>query len=86
MTREILLTPQAQKDLRQLPRDRAEPVIAALKRFARSNQGDVKATKDRLSVGYRLRVGEYRVRFHFDNAANTLIVTAVSMRSGAYKD
>lgn len=65
MIREVLLSGRAERDLRDLPRDRQDRVRTALLEFARSGRGDLKrlgGTKGREDL-FRMRVGDYRVVF-----------------------
>lgn len=82
--REVHLTPDAQKDLRRMPADRAEQVLAALKRLAATEHGDVRATKGALQGAFRLRVGSYRVLLTLERDA--VLVHRVVPRGSAYKE
>ncbi len=58
-------------------------ILLELTRYGRTGEGDVKRLKD--SDQYRLRVGDYRVRFKLlDNG--TLLVVHVRHRKDAYRD
>ena len=56
------LTKRAEGDLRKLQPDTAARVFDAIERFAATGEGDVRKLKG-ISSEYRLRVGEWRVRF-----------------------
>jgi mRNA interferase RelE/StbE len=78
----IIFSEQARADVRRLDREMAMRIFAALHRFAESGAGDVK----RLAGGaeeFRLRVGDYRVRFTEEPA--TLQITRVLHRKEAYR-
>jgi len=51
-------------------------ILRALAHFATYREGDVKRLQDIEPAEFRLRVGDYRLRFHDDG--QTLYVTAVS--------
>jgi mRNA interferase RelE/StbE len=75
---------RAQRDLRRLDRQVAQRVIAALDRLCSAPPvGDV--VKLTGSDEWRLRVGDWRVRFARDDTG-TIIVTRVLPRGRAYRD
>ena len=60
-------------------------VIRAIERLADTGRGDVK----RLSGGrreWRLRVGDWRVRFLFDRPTHTITILRILPRGRAYRD
>jgi len=68
-----------------MDRQMAERVRAALRRLAQTHQGDV----TRLSAAdpeWRLRVGDWRVRFVYDFANRVIRVERVLPRGRAYRD
>ncbi len=73
---------QARADIRRLDRDTAMRIFAALHRLAQTGAGDIKRLKKEASE-FRLRVGNYRVRF--TEEANTLQVIRVLHRKEAYR-
>lgn len=79
----VVWTRPALQDMRRLDRDAADRVREAVNRFAGSGQGDVRT----LAGGgdeYRLRVGDYRVRFTYQERT-TLVVLRVLHRREAYR-
>ena len=75
---------QARRDIRRLDRQVAQRVIAALDRLC----GDPPVGDVVKLVGleeWRLRVGDWRVRFARDGSG-TIIVTRVLTRGRAYRD
>ena len=54
-------TSRAKDELRQIEREQAVRILLELTRFAESGRGDVKQLQ--ASDQFRLRVGDYRVRF-----------------------
>jgi mRNA-degrading endonuclease RelE of RelBE toxin-antitoxin system len=54
-----------------------------LAHFAATGEGDVKRLQDIEPPEFRLRVGDYRLRFYDDD--RTLYVTAVKHRREAYR-
>ena len=80
--KKIIITPQARTDVRRIDRETAMRILAALDRFARTSEGDIKKLQGD-SGELRLRVGDYRVRFHM--AADTLEITAVKHRREVYR-
>jgi mRNA interferase RelE/StbE len=78
-------TRPAIRDLRRMDRQTAEPVRAAVRRLAETHQGDV----TRLSATepeWRLRVGDWRVRFVYEFADRLIRVERVLPRGRAYRD
>lgn len=54
-------TDQARGELRKIERQQAMNILLELTRYGATGQGDMKRLKN--SDQYRLRVGDYRVRF-----------------------
>ncbi|MBV8113155.1 MAG: type II toxin-antitoxin system RelE/ParE family toxin [Silvibacterium sp.] len=74
---------QAKAQLRAIDQPTALRILHALAHFAATGEGDVKRLQDIEPPEFRLRVGDYRVRFH-DNG-DTLYITAVKHRREAYR-
>jgi mRNA interferase RelE/StbE len=78
-----IVTPPARRDLRRLDPPIKRRIVAALDRFvADPHAGDIR----KIAGGeeWRLRVGEWRVRFNFDDDALLVVVTRVLPRGRAY--
>jgi mRNA-degrading endonuclease RelE of RelBE toxin-antitoxin system len=60
-------------------------VLAALERLAETGHGDVTKLTDVNPPEYRLRVGDWRVRYGSDPAARVLTVLRVQPRSEVYR-
>jgi len=77
------VTPPARRDLRRLDPPVRRRVVAALDRFIL----DPRAADIRKLSGaeWRLRVGEWRVRFSFDDDGRTIVVLRVLPRGRAYR-
>ena len=65
---------QAKAQLRAIDQPTALRLRRALAHFAASGEGDVKRLQDVEPPEFRLRVGDYRLRFH--DYGQTLYVTA----------
>ena len=74
----IAWEPPARADLRRIKQPQA------LTRFARGQGGEVKKLTDDARDRYRLRVGDYRVLFVFEDR-NTLHIFSVENRKDAYR-
>lgn len=76
------VTPPARRDLRRLDPPVQRRITAALDRFVQDPfAGDIR----RLStIEWRLRVGDWRVRFAFDDERRVIIVLRVLPRGRAY--
>lgn len=83
MAKSIEWRAQAKADLRAIDQGSALRILHALARFLETGEGDVKRLQDRKPPEYRLRVGDYRVRFR-DHGAGIEII-AVKHRSEAYR-
>jgi len=77
----IVLAPAALKDLKRLSRTDRERIVAAIDRLP---AGDVRRLRGP-TPQWRLRVGEWRVRFERDDAAHQINVLAIRPRGSAYK-
>jgi mRNA-degrading endonuclease RelE of RelBE toxin-antitoxin system len=76
-------TPRAKADVRALDAKTAMRVLEGLARFLRTNQGDVKRLEDVDPPEFRLRVGDYRLRFY--DRVDTVEILSVKHRSDAYR-
>jgi mRNA-degrading endonuclease RelE of RelBE toxin-antitoxin system len=81
--KKIIITPQAKTDVRRIDRETAMRILAALDRFARTSEGDIKKLQGD-SGELRLRVGDYRIRFN-EEPPGTILVHSVLHRSEAYR-
>ena len=79
----IRYTPRARRDLRRLDRQIAERVVLAVERLSK---GDPRSDVKKLSGAseYRLRVGEWRVRFQHNAPAKEVVVLRILPRGRAY--
>lgn len=82
---EVIWSAAAQRDLRRLDRQVAERVRAAVQRYAATGQGNVKQLQG-TTARYRLRVGDWRVRFTLVFETQQMIVERVLPRGRAYRD
>jgi mRNA interferase RelE/StbE len=78
------LTPRAERDFKRLDRTVQRRVIDALDRLVAGDrpQGDIRKIGD---TEWRLRVGEWRVRFERDNDALAIVVLRILPRGRAYR-
>jgi mRNA-degrading endonuclease RelE of RelBE toxin-antitoxin system len=63
MAKKIAWTDQARADVRAIDRDTAIDLLHGLARFVESDEGDVKRLQGIEPPEFRLRIGDYRVRF-----------------------
>lgn len=82
-SKKVVWKDQARDQLRAIEKDTALRILHALAGFAATAEGDVKRLRDIEPPEFRLRVGDYRVRFHM--AADTLEITAVKHRREVYR-
>jgi mRNA-degrading endonuclease RelE of RelBE toxin-antitoxin system len=76
--KKIIWSEQAQAQLRAIDQTTALRILHALARFLATGEGDVKRLHDIEPPEFRLRVGDYRVRFHTDE--DTVRISAVKHR------
>lgn len=79
----VLATP-AQRDMRRLEQALRQRILRAMRRYTNEGLGDVVKLRGRQEE-WRLRVGEYRVRFRRDTANQTIVVLRVQPRREAYR-
>ena len=72
MTYHVSLSGRAIKDMRRLDKLSVNRVMTAINAFAKTGHGDVKKLTD-ADEEYRLRVGDWRVRFTLDDGVKILI-------------
>lgn len=63
MPKKIAWSDQAKSDVRAIDRDTALDLLHRLARFLETEQGDVKQLQDIHPPEFRLRVGDYRIRY-----------------------
>ena len=80
---EIAWTGAALSDMACLDKGIARRLRQAVERFAEAGAGDVKRLQGIDPPEFRLRVGDYRVRFH--NDSETVTVLRVRNRREAYR-
>ena len=80
----VVLTASAQRDLRRLDRPVATRILDALTQLAETGQGAVTRLQG-VSDEWRLRVGDWRIRFRYDYPARTLEILRILPRGEAYR-
>ena len=83
MGKKVIWNEQARAQLRAIDQATALRILHALARYLDTGEGDVKRLRDIEPPEFRLRVGDYRVRFH--DQGDTIRITAVKHRSEAYR-
>lgn len=81
-----VLTPRAQREMRAAPADTRRRIFAALDRLAEGMVGGDVRKLQGVDDEWRLRVGDWRVRFRYDTPARILVVLRVLPRGRAYRD
>lgn len=69
--------------MRRIDRETAVRILEGLARFLLAEEGDVKLLKDSDPREYRLRVGDYRIRFH--DLGDALQILSVRHGREAYR-
>jgi mRNA-degrading endonuclease RelE of RelBE toxin-antitoxin system len=83
MPKKIAWTDQAKADLRAIDQAAALRVLHIVARYLATGEGDVKRLQDVEPPEFRLRVGDYRVRFH--DLGDSILVLAFKHRREAYR-
>jgi mRNA-degrading endonuclease RelE of RelBE toxin-antitoxin system len=81
--KEIEWSEESLDDMSALDRKMSRRVKQAIERFAETGAGNVKRLQGIKPPEFRLRVGDYRVRFHQDGA--TIRILRVRNRREAYR-
>jgi mRNA interferase RelE/StbE len=84
VTWNVVVSRPARQDLRRLDRQTAQRVVAAIERLAETDQGDVRPLQGP-GREWRLRVGDWRVRFAYDVDTHTIVVLRVLPRGRAHR-
>ena len=80
-----LLTNPARRDLRRLDSQMRSRVVAALDRLAEDPySGDIRQVHDG-GDQWRLRVGDWRVRYRLEETTATIVVLRILPRGRAYR-
>lgn len=79
----ISITRQANKELARLPTQVQDRIDAAIDALATTPRPP--GTRKLTSGAYRIRVGDYRVIFDVDDAAQAIIIRRVAHRSDVYR-
>ena len=82
MTKRVVFSTQAKADLAGLDRSVALRIIKAINRFAITGAGNVQGLHGIHPPEFRLRVGQWRVRFH--DHGDWIDVLRVRIRKDAY--
>ena len=84
MTWRVVWTAPAARDMRRLDREVARRIRAAVLRLVETKHGDVKRLHG-YEREWRLRVGQWRVRFTCDPETGKVMILRVLPRSEAYR-
>jgi mRNA-degrading endonuclease RelE of RelBE toxin-antitoxin system len=83
MAKKIAWTDQAKADVRGIDRETAIDLLHRLARFLSTEEGDVKRLTDIDPPEFRLRLGDYRLRFY--DHGDWIEVLRVRNRKEAYR-
>jgi mRNA interferase RelE/StbE len=85
MSLEVRWSANAEREARRLDPPMNRRIVAALESYAATGHGDIKRLTGYNPPQYRLRVGEWRVRFTVDWEARVLYVLSIQPRGRAYQ-
>jgi mRNA interferase RelE/StbE len=83
MEKRIAWTEQARVHLRAIDQTTALRILHVLARYLSTGEGDIKRLQDIEPPEFRLRAGDYRVRFR--DLGGSILVLAVKHRREAYR-
>ena len=83
MAKKIIWSDEARADVRAIDRSTALGLLEGLARFAFTESGDVKQLQGYDPIQFRLRLGDYRVRFR--NLGDSIEILRVRHRKEAYR-
>ena len=83
MGKSVIWNDQAKAQLRAIDQPTALRILHSLARYLETGEGDVKRLQGIEPPEFRLRIGDYRIRFH--DHGHLLRITAVKHRSDAYR-
>ena len=83
MGKSVIWNDQAKAQLRAINQPTALRILHSLARYLETGEGDVKRLQGIEPPEFRLRIGNYRVRFH--DHGQLVRITAVKHRSDAYR-
>ncbi len=83
MGKSVIWNDQAKAQLRAIDQPTALRILHSLARYLETGEGDVKRLQGIEPPEFRLRIGDYRIRFH--DHGQLLRITAVKHRSDAYR-
>ena len=84
MAKKAIWTTPARADVRAIDRATAIRLLESLARFLITEEGDVKRLTDVDPPEYRLRIGNYRMRFY--DHGHSIEILRVLPRDKAYRD
>lgn len=84
MTRGAYLLPPAERDLDRLDPDVRERILEGIRRYVRTQHGDVLKLKGREDL-WRLRVGDWRVIFRFVGKTESIEIQEIVHRGKGYR-
>jgi len=85
VTRRILWTARARKSLERLDAGTRARISERVEQLAASGSGDVKRLVAVEPPEYRLRVGDWRVRFEMESQPGVVVILEVLHRREAYR-
>jgi mRNA interferase RelE/StbE len=83
MNKKLVWTDQAKSQLRSIDQTEALRILHILARYLATGEGDVKRLQDIEPPEFRLRAGDYRIRFQ--DLGDSILVLAVKHRRDAYR-
>ena len=83
MAKKIVWSDEARADVRAIDRSTALGLLTGLARFALTESGDVKQLEGYDPPQFRLRLGDYRIRFR--NLGESIQIIGVRHRKEAYR-
>jgi len=84
MSYAAFFSPRAERDRRRLPRDVAGRVASVIQGL-RDDPRPPGSSKLTASTEWRIRVGDYRVRYRIDDSSREVTITRIAHRREVYR-
>ncbi len=83
MPKKVIWSGQSRAELRAVEKTTALRILHSLARLLFTGEGDVERLRDSDPPEFRLRVGDYRIRFH--DRSDSIEILSVKHRREAYR-
>ena len=85
MTRRLIWSPRAQKDIASLHPTTAQRIRHALRRYAETGHADIRRLANITPPTWRIRIGHHRVILQLRNNPDEALIIRIKPRDSAYR-